>query len=414
MAATFGTAWISTVSEYVQLNTTTRPGAVILPSTFMAPGRSITFKDIQGTLFRNPVTFSTINTPQVFEDAITTRQQRNDTLGAYTFTAGDNNRWYITGGSYMPTAIISSLTSINTSTIRTSTANTTVSTVRLLDNSFGGFQELYMRSTFLTFGSTNNIPWAGTRVGGPRFLLAPARPFSPRQIATLSLWLDASDPNTYRLGNSSSIRFVNDKSGNNYNLSNSFGFSIANNFNGTYANFNSPTPANGYLIGSNTSFTLTGTFTSFAVGLVSNSAGAGRGYLYDGANGVNRVAILDGGTMFTSAGGAYFTGTFNTAPLKSPFVGTWVMNGGSSYINTNGTLNGTVGTLINGTFGGIVVGNRFTLESGNQWTPNLSELIIYNSALTPAQIQQIEGYLAWKWGLAGQLPTSHAFKYRPP
>jgi hypothetical protein len=412
MATGFPTGWISTVSEFIQLNTTARAGAVILPSTFLAPGRMLTFKDTQGTFSRNPVTFSTINTPQVFENN-TTRQVRNDTLGAYTFTAGDNNTWYITGGSFMPIGIISSLTSINTSSITVSTANTTLSSVKFTDRLFGGTQDLYMRSTLLMFGSTN-IPWAGTRVGGPRFQITPARLFSPRQIATLSLWLDASDPNTYRLGNSSSILYVNDKSGNNYNLSNSFGFSIANNFNGKYANFNSPTPANGYLIGSNTSFTLTGTFTSFAVGLISNSAGVGRGYLYDGANGTNRVAILDGGTMYTSVGLGYFTGTVNTAPLKSPFVGTWVMNGASSYVNTNGTLNGTVGTLTNGTFGGIIVGNRYSIDSGNQWTPNLSELLIYNSALTAAQIQQIEGYLAWKWGLVGQLPTSHAFKYRPP
>jgi len=40
---------------------------------------------------------------------------------------------------------------------------------------------------------------------------------------------------------------------------------------------------------------------------------------------------------------------------------------------------------------------------------NVSELIIYNFALTTSQRQQVEGYLANKWGLTSLLATTHPF-----
>ena len=38
------------------------------------------------------------------------------------------------------------------------------------------------------------------------------------------------------------------------------------------------------------------------------------------------------------------------------------------------------------------------------------EHILYNGNLDTAQRQQVEGYLAWKWGLQGSLPANHPFK----
>jgi hypothetical protein len=40
----------------------------------------------------------------------------------------------------------------------------------------------------------------------------------------------------------------------------------------------------------------------------------------------------------------------------------------------------------------------------------ISEVLIYSSALTTPERQQIEGYLATKWGLVSSLPTIHDFK----
>jgi hypothetical protein len=43
----------------------------------------------------------------------------------------------------------------------------------------------------------------------------------------------------------------------------------------------------------------------------------------------------------------------------------------------------------------------------------ICEIILYNSVLTTTQRQQIEGYLAWKWGLQKSLPSNHPFYLFP-
>ena len=44
----------------------------------------------------------------------------------------------------------------------------------------------------------------------------------------------------------------------------------------------------------------------------------------------------------------------------------------------------------------------------------ISEIIFYNTALSMSQVQQVEGYLAWKWGLVNNLPSNHPYKNAPP
>jgi hypothetical protein len=46
----------------------------------------------------------------------------------------------------------------------------------------------------------------------------------------------------------------------------------------------------------------------------------------------------------------------------------------------------------------------------------VAEIIHYNDSITTTQRQQVEGYLAWKWGLQANLPSSHpysTFQYMP-
>ena len=52
--------------------------------------------------------------------------------------------------------------------------------------------------------------------------------------------------------------------------------------------------------------------------------------------------------------------------------------------------------------------------SGAFITGNLCESVYYNNDIGTANIQTIEGYLAWKWGLVGNLPANHPFKRWPP
>ena len=45
----------------------------------------------------------------------------------------------------------------------------------------------------------------------------------------------------------------------------------------------------------------------------------------------------------------------------------------------------------------------------NGWCGDLAEVIIYSTALTTTQREQVEGYLAWKWGLQTYLPGAHPY-----
>jgi len=42
----------------------------------------------------------------------------------------------------------------------------------------------------------------------------------------------------------------------------------------------------------------------------------------------------------------------------------------------------------------------------------MSEMVFYNKA--NSNLEPLEGYLAWKWGLQSFLDTNHPYKYRPP
>jgi hypothetical protein len=44
----------------------------------------------------------------------------------------------------------------------------------------------------------------------------------------------------------------------------------------------------------------------------------------------------------------------------------------------------------------------------------IGEIIYYTAVLSTTQRQEIEGYLAWKWGLKDSLPSSHPYKLFPP
>ena len=48
------------------------------------------------------------------------------------------------------------------------------------------------------------------------------------------------------------------------------------------------------------------------------------------------------------------------------------------------------------------------------YTGTISEILMYNTVLSAANRQKIEGYLAWKWGFAGNLTASHPYKYDSP
>ena len=72
----------------------------------------------------------------------------------------------------------------------------------------------------------------------------------------------------------------------------------------------------------------------------------------------------------------------------------------------NGTLNGTVaGSTVSSNFSCNLFVNGRNGTSTNSVNGNFGELIVYNSGLTQAQRQQVEGYLVKKWAIDTVTPT---------
>jgi hypothetical protein len=47
-------------------------------------------------------------------------------------------------------------------------------------------------------------------------------------------------------------------------------------------------------------------------------------------------------------------------------------------------------------------------------TGAIGEIIVFSGALNNSQIELVEGYLGWSWGLQDLLPAAHPFRNRPP
>jgi len=54
------------------------------------------------------------------------------------------------------------------------------------------------------------------------------------------------------------------------------------------------------------------------------------------------------------------------------------------------------------------------INAVRRWDGSIGEIILYRTALSTSDRQRVEGYLAWRWGLVGNLPPSHPYRNRPP
>ena len=96
-------------------------------------------------------------------------------------------------------------------------------------------------------------------------------------------------------------------------------------------------------------------------------------------DGTTLTIYRNGSVLSTTAGS--FAIPNNTTPTNST-LGSWLPDGG---IQNSGVTNFQMG-----------------------------ELIYYNTTLSTAQRQNVEGYLAWKWGLTSSLPSTHPYYKFPP
>ena len=267
-----------------------------------------------------------------------------------------------------------------------------------------------------------------------RIPLAPptANPyFRPTQLTgvTCSLWMDGADITTITTSGTT-ITQMRDKSGNGYNTTVIGGAptlttNAINGLSAIYFNGSS------YMTGSNANTTTTGTF--FLIATLASGQGANQIYtsaycfsrLVAGAACYNEVQSINGlscqgaatslalSPQRTNANGPTYTlSNYNTA-----FMHTTVCNGTTMAGYGNGNSLGTTSSTGNFAITFYNIGSQTSQSPifyNYNWTGFVGELIAYNNALSDPQRQQVEGYLAWKWGLQSSLPPTHPYLNVPP
>ena len=95
---------------------------------------------------------------------------------------------------------------------------------------------------------------------------------------------------------------------------------------------------------------------------------------------------------------------------------------GSLWVNgnpTNGLADNVPSALsvISLKTAGNVSANTFSNDrhiDGRYWNGELGELIIFNYVMSDEQVRKVEGYLAHRWGLEGDLPGGHPYASLDP
>jgi len=261
--------------------------------------------------------------------------------------------------------------------------------------------------------SITSRPYLGSTGKIPQISLTPLyTQFSPRSIPGCTLWLDAADPTT--ISGTSSITAWNDKSGSGNNAI----------FTGTNPSY---TPANKYVetSGLNQAFSVPGTIFNTVGGSLfivyaDKQQNTQNGMLY---------AISDGYTpyyfdqcLYRADGYSYALGgvdipsnDFKTA-LNTRNTLIYSINYVHNTSNYNVTVNGTVFpfTSINGTRVVVPSGSMvFSGGWGGAANIKFNEILFFNSILTTIQREQVESYLAQKWGLTATLPSFPGVKGIP-
>lgn len=240
-----------------------------------------------------------------------------------------------------------------------------------------------------------------------RYYTPAMRLFQPNDISGISLWLDAGDASTITLSGSSVLRWA-DKSGSLFDASGGISPTYSSTSNAVV--FNGSTqylvcPYSSSLRNESVflaSHLTTSSYANFPTMIGSSGNGGRQLFIFNnGGFQVNIQAVVNGPN----------TGA-NTSPTLQNVVYTYLCSSNTATSNLinmfiNGTQRVTSAALSN-------FSNGLTCEigrwpGGNHWQGNINEIVAFSNTLLTFQRQQIEGYLAWKWGAQERLPTTHPF-----
>jgi hypothetical protein len=261
-----------------------------------------------------------------------------------------------------------------------------------------------------------------------------SRNFVPTDIPNCIMWFDGADltsmftnvaGTTGATGTGSVIRHWTDKSGSGNNLTNAAtgptlttsanprGFDMV--FNGTNSFLSNTDVVNNsntytkFLVFNRNSTTAPNFQRLFAYGTTTGEQTPNdpTGFHIQS----NSSSVITSFTLHKMIPNASFTIATNTYYIATIVAGPTTMS-----LFLNGALTTAITlTNMNTNFDATTfrLGTNFTIGNNGYWPGFINEVISYNRQLGVAEYREVEGYLAWKWGLRNSLPTAHPF-YRFP
>lgn len=420
--------------------TSTKTSALVTPSLLPAAPTNVTLQFGTTTLTSSwtPVANATSYTVTVYQNPSTFYQSISGlTVPFYVFqgTTIDELFYYATvqainssGGSLLGIspltlstlnpATISSVTiqllGINTICVWTSAANATSYIVQFYSSATpittGG--TLIETGTSTSLNQTSSVVLInGTYIYATVLSVnkygTPLQTFNPTTITGCVLWLDGADISTFSFSSGILISQWRDKSGNG-NTATPFGT-------GTTVNYLADRGAV-FFPGSSGLRTSLVTPTNrvqsgFFVVNVATGTGLNAGVIQGCANSSGGRQFRTQGTLITLQENTSALFTSGTTLMNTLMLVGYTDDGTTITHNVNGTIvSGTSATAFTaGT--AVTVGYSFNTEFMIGY---IYETIVYSTTLTTIQRQQIEGYLAWKWGINSRLPISHPYFYLSP
>ena len=238
--------------------------------------------------------------------------------------------------------------------------------------------------------------------------------FVPTSVGGTQLWLDGADITTQTFSGAN-ITAWNDKSGNNYHMNQLT--ATSGQITGSAAYPTAGTAINGKSTvnfspqaGLKQSNNLNGVRNLYWVGRISNSGGSGYYFLF------GQDTYYDWHANPYSPSNRMLWDLYTSAELRNATASLYTLDANAAVNTTFGNINYTSHSSISilsvsGITGSssLYQGICYDRNTHVGWCGDLAEVLVYSTALTNTQHQQVEGYLAWKWGMQAQLPITHPY-----
>lgn len=236
--------------------------------------------------------------------------------------------------------------------------------------------------------------------------------WTPAEVTTI-LWLDAYDASTITVDGSDNVEVWADKSGHGWDATQGTEddrpAKVANSLDGK------PTLRFDVDFLTVSSISFSQPVLVFAVAKTDGGSGSpyDRHYLIDGVNDRNIIALYGTNTTNGNLGiwaGGWLSGNGNDTQWH--LIGA-LFSGPNSVVKRDAQQQASGDPGSSDVSSGLRIGTNYS-ATADFLLGNVAEMVFTPGDLGGEDQEKIEGYLAHKWGLEGNLPTDHVYKSDPP